>query len=564
MDIFKKPYFPSDKTVRFPYTREQLSQRPIFPTLVMDGGGHFFLKQTFGVSNGDEILQKTLDGSIFEFYKTDGVFDWKAILKRFRETDFLHEWEAHIWLCRMYILLPLAQKYMITGDKRYSDAWYKIFSHFKAENPHYRFDPNVHRFNTNMIWSDMQMVWRNINLIFSVYMMGEKDDCFTREQWCEIHDFIKLHAELIFDEAMYHVKEKDPGNHNLQIGLCMIMVGVLYPEWKNSSVCIETGKQVVKDNMTLSVYPDGLNHEDAISYFPFIARLYLESHLLLFKNGYDGIEGIEESLSKQYEFLFQFSQPDGTTPQFGDSYRFNVINDIEFVKQLFPLKISDKKASVLFPDGHMAVLRNEHFELFIDAMDIRTWHQHIGRMNFVLFHDGMPVVCDSGCTNYDRSDLRDYLNSAQAHNTLSLDSGEEPMEKIEALSFSGEGDVQHITLRSTTDRYTHTRTFTMYSDRFEIEDTAQLKGGATMTNNLHLHPYVLGYTTPEAKNQPITQGNTLYTHRIGNRLMRLSTTDSFTREMVPCVNEKSLHDYCVALRIPVKNEKTHKIVISFE
>ncbi len=562
MDIFKKPYFNTVKESRFAYTREQLSQRPIFPTLVMDGGAYFFTRQELGIRDGEEMLNKIMDGSLFDYYKKDGVFGWKTVLERFRTTDTPQEWEAHIWLARMYILLPLAQKYMLTGDRRYSDAWYKILSDWQKNNPPYRFDPSIHRFDTDMVWSDMQTTWRMINLIFSAFMLSFEPDCLTAAQWNELHALIKLHAELLYDEAVYHAQKHDAQNHNLQIGNAMIMVGVMYPELENAEKYVEIGRNVVKDNLELSIYPDGVNNEDALSYCPFIARLYLEAQLLLTKNGYSGIEGLDASLQKQYEFLYQFSISDGTTPQIGDSYRCNVIRDIEFVKQLYPLSFDETKKSIIFPQGRMAVLRNERFELFIDAMDMQSWHQHYGRMNFILFCDGEQIICDSGCTNYDRADLREYLNSAQAHNTLSLDDGTTPHEDLSIIDFSLDGEVQYISMIAQTPQYCHRRVFTLYRDRLEIDDTVTFAKGLSMTANLHLPCRITGYPTPSAANQPISGDRRVYTQRVRDSLIRVRTDTPFESEFVPCVDAEARNTVCVALRIPAESDKTHKTVIT--
>jgi len=570
MNTYVKPYieniYGTSTAGQFPYTRELLCERPIFPTFVMDTGAKLLTRQVLGIDDGDDMLEKIMDGSIFDYYRRDGEFEWCRVLNDFRKTDFLYEWEAHIWLARMYILLPLAQKFAITRDRKYSDAWFKIFSHWKENNPIYPFDRNIHRFKTTMVWSDMQIVWRMLNLIYSIFMLSCDKDCFTPEQWCEIYKIMELHAQRIYDEAVWHAELHDADNHNLQMGMCMIMTGTLYPEFGHSEEFISTGKEVVKDNLEFSIFPDGVNEEGGISYTPFIARLYLEAHLLLSKNGHGGIEGMEESLEKQYSFIYQFSDPYGKTQQMGDSYTFDAVSDIELVKKLMPISITQKKISAVYENSCMAVLRNERFELFIDGLAMKRWHQHYGRMTYTLFVDGKIAVCDSGGVNYDCHDLREFLNSAQAHNTISVDgkSVHDFKEKPEIIDYSLNGEIQYITYVNKNECFTHERTFTLYSDRLEVSDKVEIHNNASLTNNIHLPGRIIGYYAEDAKNQPISENSTLFTQRINDKLLRVKTDTSFKREFVPCMNYDSLEDWCYALRIPVENGECHKTVITLE
>ena len=57
-DLFLKPYFPNqaEKPVYFPYTREKLCEKPMFPAYVLDGGASFFALDQFGSVNSDQCV----------------------------------------------------------------------------------------------------------------------------------------------------------------------------------------------------------------------------------------------------------------------------------------------------------------------------------------------------------------------------------------------------------------------------------------------------------------------------------------------------------------------------
>ena len=89
------------------------------------------------------------------------------------------------------------------------------------------------------------------------------------------------------------------------------MAGVMFPELENSEDYVRYGSDTVEMNMLGAVYPDGGSNEDSPSYSHFIARLYLESYLLLKNGGRTMIKGLEESIKRQYEWLYSFMSPDG-------------------------------------------------------------------------------------------------------------------------------------------------------------------------------------------------------------------------------------------------------------
>ena len=69
-NLFIKPFLADVRgEVYFPYTREKLCERPMFPTYVFDGGAAFFGFDKFGTINSDLLLEKVMDGSLFTYWE---------------------------------------------------------------------------------------------------------------------------------------------------------------------------------------------------------------------------------------------------------------------------------------------------------------------------------------------------------------------------------------------------------------------------------------------------------------------------------------------------------------
>ena len=137
----------------------------------------------------------------------------------------------------------------------------------------------------------------------SIFLIGDQN-ALTEQQWYSVYDLIRLHASHMYQEGLGHAERHIADNHHLQIGMALIMLGVLFPAFGHSEEYIETGRQIVSDNLEYSIYADGVNNEDSMTYSHFIARLYLEAELLLTKNGLTGVPNCAEKIQKQYEFLF--------------------------------------------------------------------------------------------------------------------------------------------------------------------------------------------------------------------------------------------------------------------
>ena len=562
--IFIKPGIPDERVLRFPYSREKLLERPIFPAYVFDGGAFFFLTDTFGTADGDRLLDMTMSGELFRYWTLDGRFDWGAVWKQFHALHYTAEWEAHLWLNRLYILLPLAQAYCRTGERRYADKWFALLTDWHRCNPYTTYEGRP----DDLVWRDMQVAWRTINLIHSVFLMGERDP-FAPAQWEEIYALIGIHAAHLLKEGRELAARHQADNHYLQIGMALILLGILFPELTDAPASVGIGRQIVADNLAYSITADGINTEDSPSYCHFIARLYLEAELLLTLNGQKGIDGCAEKLQKQYEYMYQFADPSGRSQQIGDSYALDAFADIDFVNSICPLTFDRTRKSVLWREGRMAVLRNSRFAVYVDAMDMREWHQHYGRPNFTAWCDGVQLVADSGCVNYDRYDLRVELNGPAGHNVIACD--ELPLERdlektevTEALAVEAwecDGEACLLTIRNRVSapngrHYVWRRSFRLTPDALTVTDRVESSAPMHFRSYLHLPSCRVGYydqavTVGNAFEnravQPISADRRTVSQRRGSRLAVISTRTPVQSVFRPAVDADNRYSYTQVL-----------------
>lgn len=560
-NIFYKPYLKSGKTTYFPYSRNKLIERAIFPTYVFDGGAFFFLNDVFGTANSDDLLEKIMSGELFKYWEQDGKFNWRSVWNKWTDWKYSNEWESHCWLHRLYVLLPLAQHYYKTKDKKYVDAWLKIVKDWDANNPYRPInDPDDH------IWFDMQVAWRTINLIHSIYFFGN-DNVMSESDWNYVYDLLRLHARHLYKEGREHrelqrVGEK-LGNHTLQIGMALVMVGCFFPEFEDSDGMSKVGQEIVEEILMRAISPEGISRENAISYSHFIARLFVEADLILKYNGFGGLSN-RERICKQYEHLYQFSSPEGKCLQIGDSYALDVMADVEFVNSVYPLDFPRKKQSRVNLVGGLSVLRNARFDLFIDAMQPNkngyAYHRHYGKPTFVLYCDGEPMIVDRGCVNYDRSDLYCELYVASAHNVITCD--EMPLdidlysssvkEKVTITDYKIESGVQKLTVKNYTcdptgREYTVIREFALYDDKLEITDTVTASEKLHFVSRMNIPSCIAGYTDYPSKYKPLSPDRKTLMLRRNQKMQYVTVDTPYEFECKPCVNSNNRIDYVEVL-----------------
>ncbi len=559
---FYKPYI-ENKVSYFPYTREQLCERPIFPTYVFDTGAFQAVNDILGTANSDELLPRIMDGSLFDYWQYDGKFDWCAVYKKFSDVYYTPEWEGHIFLNRLYILLPLAQQYMKTGDKKYADKWFELLSDWNKNVP---YGHENYGDRPDLTWTDMQVAWRTINMIHSIFMFGD-EKALSKEQWDYVYALIKPHIEQLYTEGLTF-REDNLHNHHLQIGMVLIMVGTLLPEIGRGEEYVALGRKIVEMNLYTVMYEDGVSSENSQSYGHFIARLYTEAALLLKYNGYPEIKGLDECIKKQYDYLYQFAAPNGRSLLIGDAYSLDAAADIEFVSRVYPLELDTKKRTHLFPVGRMAVLRNSKFELFVDAMNpdptkLRNpgygQHQHWGRPSFILYSaEGEALLLDSGTVNYDRRDLRCQFNGVTAHNVIACDDmpledgylrPTEVRQQLEVTAFESTDLVKRFEVTGTIKEpggknYTWVREFVLTENELTVTDTVKA------SEPMHFHAYLhfayprTGYFDRRAKLQPVENDGKRINLRVDRRVFTVDTDTPAKLSFTPIMTEYNQKDFC--------------------
>ncbi len=529
MKLFIKPFeqevFGKQTLVTFPYPREDMYSDSIFPYLVFDGGAFFFLNDRLNAQDSDRLMTLLEQGKLFEPWSQNGEFDWDSVYKHplFASAPIF---EQHVWIQRLYFLLPLAHRYGKTGDKKFAALWLSYLKDWWNAHPYQPYE-DISYLQTDLVWRDMQVAWRTLMLCYSIYFLGEHNP-FALADWQFIYDVLITHADHLCREAEKHLATGHAQNHVLQVGLALLYCGVLFPHAKQAALYHVQGKNTIEMNRVKTIFPDGGNDESCPSYSHFIARMYLEAYLLKKENDYDDDLPLKKAIQSQYAFAWQMSSPGGTSLQLNDSYAMDAHADLWRVAKLFPLNLPDEKSSCFFPHSKMAVLRQGNYTVYIDGADHTASHMHMGRPQVIAFYGNTPVLVDSGSPSYDANKLRTYLKGPEAHNGLYV--REFPIKALrkykEDCTFTDvclDGDQKRVVIESNAvfgkKSYLWTRTVVLTEQGMEITDHANAEESLCWVSRFHLSDRALH----------IAEDNKQWKQYCGNKT--LFATSSLSREL---------------------------------
>lgn len=100
-----------------------------------------------------------------------------------------------------------------------------------------------------------------------------------------------------------------------------------------------------------------------------------------------------------------------------------------------PAAQADLPHSCIYPRMGWAMLRSswENDATLLAAKSGYTWnHAHADAGSFILFHQGAPLIIDSGTCAYSRKEYTTYYRRSQAHNVILFDGSGQPREDIDS------------------------------------------------------------------------------------------------------------------------------------
>ncbi|MFH1141772.1 MAG: alginate lyase family protein [Chloroflexota bacterium] len=364
-----------------------------------------------------------------------------------------------LWeLNRCHHFVTLGQAYWYTGQERYVEEMVSQMQSWVQANPVAQ-GPN---------WSSsMEVAIRIVNWSWAFYLTRRS------AHWSDEAVHLFLWQVLAHGQHIYRNLERSAvnNNHYLANGVGLIHLGILFPEFKESSQWLTTGRRIVFQEVLKQVSLDGVDFEGSLPYHGFVLDLLLPTVLLCSHNAVPVPREVMDRLERMLEFVQAYTKPDGTVPQLGDTddgrlltlaskprnthsplltlgaVMFNrpdfkaascgwgpeahwLLGD-EGLHRFERLEVGSGQvaSSRGFANGGIFCMRHGDLHMVIDCADVGTrgrgGHGHNDCLSFELFAFGRSFIVDSGTFSYAGLETeRNLFRATAAHNTAMVDSQE--------------------------------------------------------------------------------------------------------------------------------------------
>lgn len=379
--------------------------------------------------------------------KQDGGINWEYSPKDASD-EYQKQLHRHQWF------IPQAKAYRVSGDEKYIQSWIEVYKNWIENNPKPTTGPNT------TSWWQLQVSTR-IGDQVQLLEYFKNSVNFTPE-W--LSTFLVEFAEQA--DFLVDYPYESGGNILISQANALATAGTLMPEFKNAEKWMNTGYQILSEEVQNQIMSDGWHKEMSLHYHIGIVADFYEAMKLAEANQLSSKlpSDFTEPLRKAAEVVMYFTYPnyfikgsDNVVPMFNDSWSRtrNVLKNTNFKQyvEMFPdseelkymqtagnggtaqgrtpnndMKLFDQAGYYVLRNGWtpastVMILSNNKSN---DASNSLSAYSHNQPDNgtFELYHNGRNFFPDSGVRTYYTSggdnDLRYWFRGIDKHNTLSI------------------------------------------------------------------------------------------------------------------------------------------------
>ncbi len=332
--------------------------------------------------------------------------------------------------------------------------------------------------------------------------------------WCRAAPREPDILESLYRQASYlhrHPETYLLGNHLLENARALVFAGCFFGEQGEAPQWLERGLEIYRDQTPEQILDDGGHFERSPMYHALMLEGYVDV-LNLLPEEHPDRSWMAETVREMSDFLLSMTHPQSRIGLFNDATRSEACSTDELLA--YAGKVVDlqpERCSQFEKTGYYIHSSGDVY-LIIDGGSIGPdhlpAHAHADIFSYELSVGGALFIVDTGVYEYKAGDMRDYVRSTRAHNTVCVD-GVNQAECWDSfrvarrfpprnVSFTQQGGKSRFEGRF--DGYTqligdgieHRRSVEAdQNDRcIVVEDTATGEGCHSVESLIHLHPDV--------------------------------------------------------------------------
>lgn len=321
----------------------------------------------------------------------------------------------------------LAKVYRETKDEKYAKACAALFSSWvrQATCPE-----DVVGYQT-LCWRTIECGIRmGANWPYVIHSFFQSA-AFTDDILVDWYKSVYEHAMRLHDHHM-------SGNWLIMEMNGLAHISILYPEFRKTMEWRNFAFQMLEGELRKQIYPDGFQYELSTGYHDVVINNY--QRLIRTARAYEVEipETFYQILEKAAEVDVKLMMPNGCVPDINDGNWKESAELLEPKMELFPEnrvfqyvvshgREGEKPSydSCVLPYSGFAVFRSgweamDTWGLF-DGAPFGTGHQHEDKLSFLMYAGGKLLLTEGGNYAYDTSEMRKYVLSTRAHNTIRVD-----------------------------------------------------------------------------------------------------------------------------------------------
>ncbi|MDC6452827.1 alginate lyase family protein [Alphaproteobacteria bacterium] len=369
-----------------------------------------------------------------------------------RDSDVKFPWE----LSRLQWLMPMAQAWVLTGEHHYAAHLRTVLEAWFEKNPT--------AWGVN--WScTMEPAMRVIVFCWLYQMVGNSPSWSEPRFRVRFLSSVYLHLQFI----RRYLEITDVNGNHLTADAAALVVGGAFLGGVTVKKWSREGWRILKREIELQVYPDGVDFEGSVPYHRLVAELFHVAGAAEKLAGGEIPQVYKDRLLSMAQYTEAYTRPDGLAPSWGDGDDARIlpmdglpIQDHRYLPSLIrafwsPDSLTEAwrysageclwwwgKAphhlvpppdlfSKAFFQGGSYILRQGGDYVFFDCGPLglsgRGGHGHNDMLAFESTLDGVPLIADPGCPVYTGDwQMRNQYRSTRMHSTIQV--GEEEINRF--------------------------------------------------------------------------------------------------------------------------------------
>lgn len=371
-------------------------------------------------------VEKTLDyqfsaaGAGWHHFK-DHKIDWtiNPTFNNYREWP----WQFN----RMEFWTPLAEYYTQTQDARIVACWIdQINSWFdQAQVPEHN---NPYK----------PCTWRSIDSGIRMCDWVHQLHAFIRSPLLT-DEFLTRYFRSIWEHGRrLETASQGRGNWVIMEKTGLLHLALLYPYFRESAHWRDVAVSCLEKELDRQVYQDGFQAELTTGYQGVLTHYYGLAIKLYQSLDIPVPASFLQRFARLWEIYPRLMMPDGLTPNLNDGGHRNVAKEMRKALEYMPGRsdwrwfatggtdgVPPDYLSYVFPWAGAVTMRTgwdrRAVWAYMDASPFGMGHQHEDKLNVLLQAYGKDMITEGGCYFYDESQMRKYVLSTRAHNTIRVD-----------------------------------------------------------------------------------------------------------------------------------------------